>query len=129
MENSNKEKLRYLIERRVENISDNLLQQTPLVIGEICNAVIPNAPAIQKIAIETINKKKNQLMPKVQEYCDLLVDMATLDPDETLEDYIKNAENIINETLATMISKRTGLPEGIMKFSLDAFLSDTVIKL
>lgn len=121
MDISNKEILRSMVERKAENL-----------INSIDDLVLPlfnGNPAIGRIAQTFISTKKRELVPKAQEYCDLLVETSCLDPDVTLEDAITNAETTLNDLISGLIGDKLGVPAGTVSISLQVLFGDGVLKL
>lgn len=121
MDVTNKEILRSMIERKAENL-----------INSIDGLVLPffsGNPAISRLAQNFITVKKRELVPKVQEYCDLLVEAAFIDPNVTLQEAVVNAENMLNEFVSQLIGDKLGMPAGTVSISLQVLFGDGLLKL
>lgn len=122
MEISNRQILQSMLERRTEEILDNI---DKLIAPFFCNS-----PAMGKIALTFVDAKKREYIPQIQDYIDLLVETACLNPDVSLTDSIFNAENILNDFLAGIIESKLQLPKGIINVSLSTlFEGEKLVKL
>ena len=110
MDLQSKEILRSMIERKAENILNG--------IDDIVPTFFSGNPAIERIAHNFVSAKRKEYLPKVQEYCDLLVETSCADPDITLEAAIKNAEMTLNDFITELIGNKLGFPAGTVSISL-----------
>lgn len=121
MEVSNKEVLQSMLERRAETLLNTF--------DELLLPLFDQSPALGKVAINFITIKKKEYLPKIQEYCDLLVETACLDPSISLKEAIDNAEDMLNEFMAEMIESKLHLPTGTIRISLGVLFADKMIRI
>lgn len=121
MDISNREILQSMIERKAE-----------VLINSVDGMILPlfnGNPAIGKMAQSFITAKKKDLLPKIQEYCDLLVETSCIDPEVTLNDAVINAENMLNEFITQIVGNKLGVPAGTVNISLQVLFGEDLFKL
>jgi len=121
MEVPNREILRSMIERKAEAILNS--------VDDFILPLFEGNPAIGRIAQTFITAKKREFVPKVQEYCDLLVETSCLNSEISLEEAITNAEVTLNEFISGLIAEKLGVPLGTVSISLQVLFGDGVFKL
>lgn len=114
-----------MVERKVQNLLDN----SNTYADALLTRFFGNAPAIKNMALNLFTAKKKELLPKINEYCDLIVEASCLDESGNLESYINNAETLLNEYLANFINKHTGFPGGTVIISLQSLFGADLLKL
>lgn len=110
-----------MIERKAENLlnsTDDLIM--PLFEGN---------PAISKVVRNFVTTKKRELVPKIQEQCDLLVETSCMDPDISLIEAVTNAESTLNDYIAQLIGDKLSLPAGTVSISLQTLFGERLFKL
>jgi hypothetical protein len=121
MDKASQEILQSMIERKAEHLLNS--------IDDIALPLFRNNPAMSRVAKTFLNAKKKEFVPKVQEYCDLLVETACLDSNATLQQGIVTAEELLNDFISNIISEKLGVAPGSVSVSLQVLLGNDIFKL
>lgn len=109
----------------IERKAEQMLEMTDTLVEPL----FVNSPAIGRMASTFIAVKKREFIPKLQAYCDLLVETSCMDPDISLDAAITNAEDTLNQFISEFVSQKLDLPLGVVSISLQTLFGDKVVKL
>lgn len=83
-------------------------------------------PATKLIALNYLKANETKWLAKLQEKCDMLVEMAYIDPDITLDQAMKNAEDILNGMVGGFLEEKLNMPLDTINIGLQLLLGKQI---
>lgn len=107
-----KEIFRQIIERDVGNLYESLRDYT-----------VEAFPQYRSIVQGLIKSNESKWLDFLQTKVDMLVEASFTNPESTLEEALKNANNIVNGIISNWLSSSLGLPKDVVTIAINEIIS------